>query len=204
MCAILMKSHQIDTPAKFLKSKLMTGRPSYYMAENMKKMKTLKLDSSYRPIEIIDALEALVMCFVGKAQVVESYKKEIRSVSAAFRLPAVIVLNRIVKFRFHGLMPNRTNLLWRDGNRCQYCALDFPNSELTLDHIIPKSRGGRNTWENLVVACKKCNQKKGAKIPQESGMYPIRKPVKPKLTVLKSISEAEMTDLWKNYLWENT
>ncbi len=182
----------------------MWGRPSYYMADNWKKLKTLKLDSSYRPIEIIDALEALVMCFVGKAQIIETYKKEIRSVSTAFKLPAVIVLNRIVKFRFNGLMPNRMNVLWRDGNQCQYCAGYFPQGELTLDHVIPKSRGGRNTWENLVVACKKCNQKKGAKIPQESGMHPLRKPVKPKLSVLKSVSEAEISELWKNYLWENT
>ena len=173
------------------------------MGEHIQKMKTLKLDSSYRPIAIIDALEALVMCFVGKAQAIETYKKEIRSVSSAFKLPAVIVLNRLVKFRFNGLQPNRTNLLWRDGNQCQYCATHFPNSELTLDHIIPKSRGGRNTWENLVVACKKCNQKKGAKIPQESGMYPLKKPIKPKLCILQSVSETEISDLWKNYLWEN-
>ncbi len=178
--------------------------PSYNMGDNIKKMKTLKLDSSYRPIEIIDALEALVMCFVGKAQAIETYKKEIKSVSSAFKLPAVIILNRIVKFRFNGMVPNRPNILWRDDNQCQYCAKKFAPKELTLDHVIPKSRGGRNTWENLVVACKKCNQKKGAKIPQESGMHPLKKPIKPKLSVLKSVSEAEMSELWKNYLWEKT
>jgi len=167
-------------------------------------MKTLKLDSSYRPIEIIDALEALVMCFVGKAQAIETYTKEIKSVSCAFRLPAVIILNRIVKFRFNGMIPNRVNLLWRDGNQCQYCTKKFSVKELTLDHVIPKSRGGRNTWENLVIACKKCNQKKGAKIPQEIGMYPIRKPTKPQLSVLKAVSETQVSDLWKNYLWEST
>tara|TARA_R100000008_G_C3523451_1_gene135273 strand:- start:145 stop:669 length:525 start_codon:yes stop_codon:yes gene_type:complete len=174
------------------------------MGDNIKKMKTLKLDSSYRPIEIIDAIEALVMCFIGKAEVLETYKKEIKSVSSAFKLPAVIVLNRLVKFRFNGLMPNRTNLLWRDGNQCQYCAKKFSTSELTLDHVIPKSRGGRNTWENLVVACKKCNQKKGADIPREAGMYPIRKPTKPKLSVLRSVSPYEVPELWQNYLWEKT
>jgi 5-methylcytosine-specific restriction endonuclease McrA len=172
------------------------------MGDNIKKMKTLKLDSSYRPIEIIDALEALVMCFVGKAYAIETYAKEIKSVSAAFKLPAVIILNRIVKFRYNGLVPNRLNLLWRDGNQCQYCAENFSSSDLTLDHIIPKSRGGRNTWENLVVACKKCNQKKGAKIPQEADMHPIRQPVKPRLSVLRTVSNNEISELWRNYLWE--
>ena len=174
------------------------------MDDGMHNVKTLKLDSSYRPLEIIDALEALVMCFVGKAIAVETYTREIRSASAVFKLPAVIVLNRIVKFRFNGLMPNRANILWRDGNKCQYCAHNFPVSELTLDHVIPKSRGGRNTWDNLVVACKKCNQKKGAKIPRESGMYPLRKPSKPRLSVLRAVPEKQISNLWKDYLWEHS
>jgi len=167
-------------------------------------MKALKLDSSFRPIEVIDALEALVLCIVGKARAIEIYGQKIRSATRSFDLPAVIVLNRYVKFRLSVVSPNRINVLSRDNNRCQYCAKTFPERELTLDHIIPKSRGGGNTWTNLVAACKKCNQKKGAKIPQESGMHPLRKPVKPKLSVLKSVSEAEISELWKNYLWENT
>ena len=137
-------------------------------------MKALKLDSSFRPIEVIDAIEALVLCIIGKAKAVETYGQKIRSATRSFDLPAVIVLNCYVKFRFSVISVNRKNVLWRDENKCQYCAKTFLESELTLDHIMPKSRGGKNSWKNLVVACKRGNQKKGAKTPQEANMFPIK------------------------------
>jgi len=171
------------------------------MAESLK-MKALKLDASFRPIEIIDAIEALVMCFIGKATAVETYTREIRSATQVFQLPAVIVLNKIIKFRRHGIQPTRHNLLWRDGHRCQYCAKKFPDQQLTLDHVIPKSRGGQNSWENLVVACKKCNQKKGSRLPSESGMQLLKPPRRPKESVLRSVKKNQISNLWNNYLWE--
>ena len=85
-------------------------------------MMALKLDSAYRPIEIIDAIEALVMCIIGKATPVETYDKKINSPSKSFELPAVIVLKTVVKFRIDTVACNRVNLLHRDGNQCQYCA----------------------------------------------------------------------------------
>ena len=106
----------------------------------------LKLDASYRPIEVIDALEALVMCIIGKATPVETYDTKIRSTTKAFELPAVIVLKTIVKFRFTTVACNRTNIAWRDNNQCQYCGNYFPFNKLTMDHVLPKSRGGKNTW----------------------------------------------------------
>ena len=132
--------------------------------------KTLKLDSSYRPLEVIDAVEALVLCLIGKASAVEQYEHRINSPSSSWQLPAVIVLQRIVKFRFDNLRPIRRNVIERDNYQCQYCEETFPVPELTMDHIIPKSRGGKNTWENLTTACKKCNQKKKDRTPAESGM----------------------------------
>ena len=83
-------------------------------------MKALKLDATYRPVEVIDALEALVLCIVGKAKAIETYAREICSPSRAFKLPAVIVLTNIVKYRFGGIMCNRQNIIWRDNNKCQY------------------------------------------------------------------------------------
>ena len=97
--------------------------------------------------------------------------------------------------------PTRQNIIWRDRNICQYCAKDFKTSELTVDHILPKSRGGKNTWKNLVAACVPCNQKKGAKTVVEADMHPIRKPFVPKDTILKNVSETQMSETWKNYLW---
>ncbi len=165
-------------------------------------MKALKLDASFRPIEVIDAIEALVMCIVGKASPIENYEKKISSPSQSFHLPAVIVLKTIVKFRFSGVVCNRTNIILRDKNKCQYCGNNFPTEQLTLDHVIPKSRGGKNTWLNLVAACKKCNQKKGCKTPTEANMHPINKPKKPKSSVLRTITKNQVSHLWKDYLWD--
>ena len=164
-------------------------------------MMALKLDASYRPIEVIDALEALVMCIIGKATPVETYETKINSPSKSFELPAVIVLKTIVKFRFTTVACNRANIVWRDNNQCQYCANHFPLDKLTMDHVLPKSRGGKNTWENLVTACMKCNQKKGSRTPQESGMIPLKKPIRPKANILRTVKKNQISDLWKNYLW---
>ena len=167
-------------------------------------MLSLKLDSAFRPLELIDSLEALVLCIVGKAMAIESYETDIRSAKQSFKLPAVIVLKRYVKYHFNNLAPNRTNILWRDNYQCQYCTKKFPELELTLDHIIPKSRGGENTWENLVTACKKCNQKKGSRLLHECKMNLLKAPRKPKPTVLRRVKKGKINDLWKNYLWEKT
>ena len=110
-------------------------------------MKALKLDAAYRPIEVIDALEALVMCIVGKAVSVEDYDKIISSAYISFKLPAVIVLKTIVKFKFQNVCCSRHNVLIRDKYECQYCGKRVAVEELTVDHIMPKSRGGQNTWD---------------------------------------------------------
>ena len=70
-----------------------------------------------------------------------------------------------------------------------------------MDHVLPKSRGGKNTWENLVAACMKCNQKKGSRTPQESGMIPLKKPFRPKAIILRTVSKNQISELWKSYLW---
>jgi 5-methylcytosine-specific restriction endonuclease McrA len=165
-------------------------------------MKALKLDSSFRPIGIIDSVEALVLCIIGKARRLEDYSKVINSVSKSFKLPAVIVLNRYVKFRFSYIACNRANVLWRDNNKCQYCEDVFSPEKLTLDHVIPKSRGGKNTWKNLVAACKKCNQRKGNRTPAESGMRPMKTPRAPKASILRYLNKDQINPIWKQYLWE--
>tara|TARA_Y100001963_G_C6621778_1_gene372053 strand:+ start:271 stop:783 length:513 start_codon:yes stop_codon:yes gene_type:complete len=167
----------------------------------MDDFKTLKLDASFRPVEVIDAVEALVLCIVGKAAAVENYTEVINTVTEKFRLPSVIALKRIVKFRFTTVACKRVNVIWRDENQCQYCANHFPSDKLTIDHILPSSRGGKNTWLNLVAACKKCNQKKGNKTPKEAGMILIRKPFKPKTSLLRTVKKNQINPVWKDYLW---
>jgi 5-methylcytosine-specific restriction endonuclease McrA len=167
----------------------------------MTETKTLKLDSSFRPIEVIDAVEALVLCLIGKAQAIETYSKIIKSVNESFELPCVIALKRIVKFRYQTIPCHRRNVIWRDNNQCQYCSKHFMADKLTIDHVVPRSRGGQNDWLNLVTACKKCNQKKGDKTPSEANMPLIKEPKIPKSDIFKNISKNQIIPRWKYYLW---
>jgi 5-methylcytosine-specific restriction endonuclease McrA len=159
----------------------------------------LKLDAAYKPIAVIEAIEALVLCIVGKAKAIEEHDVEINSVSNSFKLPSVIVVNRVVKYVFSGFSPNRKNVCIRDDNTCQYCAKKLPLVELTIDHVMPRSRGGKNEWDNLVACCKKCNQKKGSKTPEEASMTLLQQPTKPKSISFKFRRYAE--DIWEDYLW---
>ena len=162
-------------------------------------MKTLKLDSTYRPIGVIDCVEALVMCIVGKATAVEEYEEQISSPSVTFNLPSVIVLKTVVKFINRGVTASRKNIFWRDNGQCQYCGIIEPPKDMTIDHIVPRSRGGENTWTNLVTCCKKCNQKKGNRTPEEAGMKLRKKPVKPRTSLLRYTNE--IVPIWNIYLW---
>ena len=96
---------------------------------------------------------------------------------------------------------NRQNVIWRDNKQCQYCGNYFSLDKLNMDHVVHKSRGGKNTWENLVAACMKCNQKKGSRTPKESGMIPLNKPIRPKANILRTIKKNQISELWKDYLW---
>lgn len=163
--------------------------------------RTLKLDSSYRPIQVIDAHDAFCMIYMGRANLVESYdNKYIRSVYQKFPLPCVIAVKRYVNFSKITLNCNKANIFWRDSYTCQYCATPFPESYLTLDHVTPRSKGGPKTWENIVTACKKCNQKKGSKLPHEAGMIPIKQPAHPPSHIFHTIRRESVHDKWLPYL----
>ena len=99
----------------------------------------------------------------------------------------------------NSLNANRTNILWRDKNQCQYCGVIQTPKELTLDHVLPKSRDGENTWTNLVTCCKKCNQEKRDRTPEEAGMSLLKKPKAPKYSILRDVKN--ISPSWKLYLW---
>jgi len=140
---------------------------------------TLKLDSSYKPIEIISWQDAISLVIMGKAYIIEAYEKFIRSAKKAWQVPAVIVLKQFVNYEHVKFSCSRKNVMIRDDYRCQYCSEIFDISNLTLDHVVPKSRGGINSWYNLVTACRECNQKKGNMLSSESGMFPLQLPKPP-------------------------
>ncbi len=117
-----------------------------------------------------------------------------------FKIPRVIQLLSCDRSPRHDVKFSRHNVYSRDGNRCQYCGRRFPTSELSLDHVVPLSRGGLSTWENIVCACLPCNVRKGNRLPEEAGMRLKKPPVKPKSTPLGFLSPHRIHPDWKNFL----
>ena len=166
----------------------------------MENIAVLKLDSSFKPVEIISWEEAIVLTWLKKAWAVEYTDKWIHSAKKAFQIPSVIVLFKYIDQKFFTLPCTRKNILLRDENRCQYCAKHFREAELTIDHVIPRSKGGKSTWNNVVAACKACNQKKGDLLPDKSPVSLIGLPRKPsyRSIIKKRIGKANWQ--WQEYL----
>ena len=165
----------------------------------MENIAVLKLDSSFKPIEIIGWEEAIILTWLNKAWAVEYTDKWVHSATKAFQIPSVIVLhNYIRRFPFR-LSCNRRNVFWRDSNQCQYCAKVFKFDDLTMDHVNPKSRGGDKSWENIVTSCKGCNSKKRDRTPKEAQMPLIRRPYSPRVNLLDLNRSVPIHDDWKMF-----
>tara|TARA_E500000331_G_C16948293_1_gene579303 strand:+ start:89 stop:607 length:519 start_codon:yes stop_codon:yes gene_type:complete len=164
-------------------------------------MFTLKIDSSFRPVAIIDSIDGFSMVWSGRANLVEVYDdRYLHSTHEAWPEPCVISINRFVKFSNFTLGCNRKNIFWRDANTCQYCGNIFSENKLTLDHVTPRSKGGPKTWENIVTSCVKCNQKKGNKLPHEVNMMPLRLPKPPNFDIYQVIGRKHIPPKWLPYL----
>ncbi|MEM1355295.1 MAG: HNH endonuclease [Planctomycetota bacterium] len=125
----------------------------------------------------------------------------VRTVRMQIAVPKVIRLLGYDKLPRNEVKLNRRNIFARDNNRCQYCGKKFPTSELSLDHVIPRSQGGGASWENLVCCCVGCNTKKGGRTPRQAGMPLIRKPTKPKTNpVLHIRLGTGKYESWKAFL----
>jgi 5-methylcytosine-specific restriction endonuclease McrA len=125
----------------------------------------------------------------------------ISSVNFEIQVPRVIRLLKFDRVPKQTIRFNRRNIFARDGNRCQYCGKSFPTSELSLDHVVPRSRAGATCWENIVCACVACNVRKGGRTPQEANMKLIRHPVKPKRSPLLAIKLGNPKyESWKTFL----
>jgi len=136
----------------------------------------LVLNASYEPINICAARRALVLVLKGVAMTEEEHGQALHSQRVAFRLPSVIRLLEYRRIPHQTRALSRKNILLRDRNTCQYCGEVLPASELTLDHVVPRSRGGSSTWENLVACCHSCNRRKGNRFVQETDMKLLREP----------------------------
>jgi 5-methylcytosine-specific restriction endonuclease McrA len=131
----------------------------------------------------------------------QQHEDWIRAVNFELQAPRVIRLLSYDKVPRQTLRFNRRNLFARDGNHCQYCGKVFPTSELSLDHVMPRSRGGETSWENVVCACVACNVRKGGRTPQEAHMKLIRPPIKPKRSPLLSVKlDNPKYESWKTFV----
>jgi 5-methylcytosine-specific restriction endonuclease McrA len=131
----------------------------------------------------------------------EPHQDWIRAVNFEIQVPRVIRLLSYDRLPRQTIRFNRRNIFARDGNRCQYCGKRFITSELSLDHVKPRSQGGDTTWENIVCCCVKCNVKKGGRTPEQAHMHLIRPPVKPKRSPMLSIKLGNPKyESWKSFL----
>ncbi|MGH9668576.1 MAG: HNH endonuclease [Terriglobales bacterium] len=136
----------------------------------------LVLNASYEPINICAARRAVVLVLKGVAMTEEENGHHLHAARFTMRLPSVIRLLEYRRIPHQTRALSRKNILLRDRNSCQYCGSVMPSSELTLDHVVPRSRGGLSTWENLVACCHPCNRQKGNQSASEAGMRLLREP----------------------------
>ena len=165
--------------------------------------RVLVLNSSYEAINICNARRALMMLLAEKADMIETAEERVHSASLNIPMPEVIRLRRYVRLPYRPIPFCRKNIMLRDGFRCQYCNTVFKADELTLDHVIPVSRGGMDSWNNVVTACKKCNHKKGNHLLDHIGMKLIHRPRKPTLPTFLHLVRliGERREVWRKYLF---
>src|SRR6266404_5116320 len=163
----------------------------------------LVLNASYEPINICAARRALVLVLKGVAMTEEENGHFLHAQRIAMRLPSVIRLLEYRRIPHQTRALSRKNILLRDRNTCQYCGEVLASSELTLDHVVPRSRGGLSTWENVVACCHPCNRRKGKQLPHEANMRPSREPRPFNLHTSRHIMRlmGHSDSKWRKYLF---
>lgn len=164
----------------------------------------LVLNASFEPLHVVSWQRAIQLLFQGKVEVIEESEQEVRTVRLTIRIPAVLRLLQYVPLKKKKQLVrfSRMNIFLRDDHVCQYCGNRFNRTQLTLDHVIPIVQGGKKSWENIVTACKPCNQRKGGRTPQQAHMHLVRKPKQPVWLPATSLQfgVARTPERWKIYL----
>ena len=163
----------------------------------------LVLNASYEPLSLVSVRRAVVLLLREKAELLEVTQQILRSASLAMPEPLVIRLVHYVRLPHRKVPSTRSAVMLRDGYTCQYCGDSPGRHMLTVDHVIPRSRGGRHTWENLVTACISCNQKKGSLTPEEAGMVLSKRPVEPSYVALVLLSNPVAARRWQDHMGMN-
>ena len=157
----------------------------------------LLLNQDYSPLSLCSVQRAFLLIFLNKAELVEVVKgQQLRSISSSYPFPSVVKIKKYIHVPYQRVVLSRQNIFKRDEGKCQYCGT---TKDLTLDHVIPRSKGGKSNWTNLVTACKKCNSVKGDYALNQIGMKLFKKPVKP--TYLSFLKMNQMfKEEWIPYL----
>jgi 5-methylcytosine-specific restriction endonuclease McrA len=163
----------------------------------------LVLNASYEPINICAARRAIVLVLKGVATAEEQSHLTVRSAIKSVTLPSVIRLLGYRRIPHQARALSRKNILMRDRFTCQYCSRTLPSGELTLDHVLPRSRSGESAWENLVACCHACNNRKGSRTPEEADMRLVRQPRPFSLHTSRHLMRllGKSDEQWKKYLF---
>ena len=172
-------------------------------SERLLKAPVLVLNATYEPINVTAARRAIVLVLKGNAITEEEDGSFLHSERTAFRIPSVIRLTEFRRIPHQSRPLSRKNILIRDRYTCQFCYKVFPAAELTLDHIIPRSRGGHSDWDNLVACCHSCNSRKGDRLPEEAGLKLRRQPrpftLHTSRHIMRMLGRADQR--WRKYLF---
>lgn len=165
--------------------------------------RTLVLSQGFEPIKAISWQRAIALLTLGKVEVIEEYDHDIKSVSLVIKIPAVVRLLKAFRRHKQKVKFSRVNIFARDKYSCQYCGMKGKMSELTYDHVVPRSQGGKTEWTNITTCCYDCNMKKRDRTPAQAGMRLHTTPVQPSwmpaMTIVVSTTSAP--DAWRDYLY---
>jgi 5-methylcytosine-specific restriction endonuclease McrA len=160
-------------------------------------MRALVLNATYEPLCVVPLRRAVVLVLKEKASVVHATDQHLHSESLDLAAPSVVRLNYFVKVPFQARVAlNRRAVFARDGHRCQYCGASAEN----IDHVVPRSRGGTHTWENVVAACRRCNTRKEDRLLHESGLVLRGTPTAPKSFTWLALAYGSVHPHWEPYL----
>lgn len=175
----------------------------YGIGRGLMNQPVLVLNASYEPINVCAARRAVVLVLKGVAMAEEINGGILHAARMAMRVPSVIRLLEYRRIPHQTRALSRKNILLRDRNTCQYCGQTSSSSDLTLDHVVPRSRNGSSTWENLVACCHPCNRKKGNCLPAEAGMKLLREPRPFNLHTSRHIMRllGHSDEKWRKYLF---
>ena len=168
------------------------------MAELSLHSSVLLLNLNYEPLSVSNVRRALALLTRGVAELLENGRGEVHTSSRSFPIPSVIRLGHMVRRPFLQRRLSRREVFQRDNHTCQYCGQS--GKELTLDHVVPRHRGGGHAWENVVSACVRCNHRKAGRSPKEAGMKLLREPRAPRPNPYAFIHHHQGQEEWRPFL----